>query len=346
MLPRLARAHRRVLLPTPRALSTSSTTAARTVASPAPLSAAELEVLLRRDHYSASTRRFHSRLLLLPPLPPPRLRPPPPPPLPPLPPLSDQPLLSPPPPPPPPPSPSHLRLILPSRLKGRPLPLPSLPLRLAMLSAASALDAVFAPRAATFAYSARHAAIRYLRSIPNATWFFRVAIPRQPFATRHVRRLLDGISGKVDDPGFLDYLRELFLSDAIAFELGGSELCRGLPQESELTSTLLNIFFDPVDREVMAIREEVHKKNPRVKDDSVRHTPGEDQLPSTLVDSYDQLQETFDRFLMPRRGHDITEDEEMLAEEKEERQYEKRIVEDLTELKMRVNAPIELVRKA
>uniref|UniRef100_M8BNY4 Uncharacterized protein n=1 Tax=Aegilops tauschii TaxID=37682 RepID=M8BNY4_AEGTA len=379
-----------------------------------------------------------------------------------------------------------------------------------MLSAASALHAVFAPRAATFAYRARHAAVRYLRSIPNATWFFRVAIPRQPFAPRHVRRLLDAISGKVDDPGFLDYLRELFLSDAIAFELGGSDLCRGLPQESELTSTLLNIFFDPVDREVMAIREEVHKKNPRVKDESVRHTPvrvyavryldetmvvtsgskmltlevrdriltvlerdlevkvdrfgsslhsavsekmeflgmefqavppsvlhppmsekakrarkmylkrkaaeaqelknaretrrkklglkilnhlfkkvrrghefefgfriedevcqefkgwaeetvveyfksqehrrywhrlftsGDflslnrvrDQLPPALVDSYDQLQETFDRFLMPRRGHDMTEDEEMLAEEEDERQYEKRIVEDLTELKM------------
>lgn len=234
---------RGVLLPAPRALSTTTTTTTVTV--PAPLSAAELEALLRRDHYSASTRRFHSLLpllshpslllasaLLL------RHRSHP------SPPLSTDPLPLPTTAAAPPSPSSHLCLILPSRLKGRPLPLPSLPLRLAMLCAASALDAVFAPRAATFAYRARHAAIRYLRSIPNATWFFRVAIPRQPFAPRHVRRLLDAISGKVDDPGFLDYLRVLFLSDAIAFELGGSELCRGLPQESELTSTLLNIFFD------------------------------------------------------------------------------------------------------
>ncbi|CAM0909008.1 unnamed protein product [Alopecurus aequalis] len=522
MLPRLARAHRRVLLPAPRPLST--TAAAATIAAPAPLSAVELEALLRRDHYSAATRRFHS---LLPLLSHPSLL------------LASALLLrrrshpSAPPPEPPPlpstvtaaaaPSPSsHLRLILPSRLKGRPLPLPSLPLRLAMLSAASALDAVFAPRAATFAYRARHAAIRYLRCIPNATWFFRVAIPRQPFAPRHVRHLLDAISCKIDDPGFLDYLRELFLSDAVAFELGGTELSRGLPQESELTGTLLNIFFDPVDREVMAIREEVHKKNPRVKDESVLHTPvrvyavryldemmvvttgskmltlevrerilrvlekdlevkvdrfgssvhsavsekmeflgmefqavppsvlhppmsekakrarkmylkrkaaeaqelknaretrrkklglkilnhlfkkvrrghefefdfriedevrqefkgwaeetvveyfksqdhcrywhrlltsGDflslsrvrDQLPPALVDSHDQLQEALDRFLMPRGRYDMTEDEERLAEEDDERQYEKRTVEDLTELKMRVNAPIELVRKA
>ncbi|XP_051198189.1 nuclear intron maturase 3, mitochondrial [Lolium perenne] len=519
MLPHLARAHRRVLLPTPRTLSTA-TAATATVSAPAPLSTAELEALLRRDHYSAATRRFHS---LLPLLSHPSLL------------LASALLLrrrshpSAPPPDPPPlpttatPSPtSHLRLLIPSRLKGPPLALPTLPLRLAILSAASALDAVFAPRAATFAYRARHAAIRYLRSIPNATWFFRAAIPRQPFGPRHVRHLLDAISAKIDDPGFLDYLRDLFLSDAVTFELGGSELSRGLPQESDLTAVLLNIFFDPVDREVMAIREEVHKKNPRVKDESVLHTPvrvyavryldemmvvttgskmltlevrdrilavlekglgvkvdrfgssvhsavsekmeflgmefqavppsvlhppmsekakrarkmylkrkaaeaqelknaretrrkklglkilnhlfkkvrrghefefgfsiedevqqefkgwaeetvvdyfksqdhcrywhrlftsGDflslnrvrDQLPPTLVDSYDQLQEALNRFLMPRRGYDMTEEVERLEDEEDERQYEKRTVEDLTELKMRVNAPIELVRKA
>jgi len=337
-----------------------------------------------------------------------------------------------------------------------------------------------------------------------------------------VRRLLDAISGKVDDPGFLEYLNELFVSDAVAFELGGCELGRGLPQESELTATLVNIFLDPVDRELMAVREEVHKKNPRMKDDSVLHTPlrvyavrylddilvvtsgskmltieirdriisvlernlelkvdrlgssvhsavsekieflgiefqavppsvlhppmsekakrarkkylkmkaekaqelknarearrkklglkilnhlfkrvrrGEefqfdfqienevrqvfkdwaeetaaeyfksqehcqywhrlltsgdflsltrvrDQLPPALVDSYDKFQGTLDRFLMPKRGHDMAEEEERLAEEEEEKEYEKRTVEDLTDLKIRANVPVELVRKA
>ncbi|KAG8075060.1 hypothetical protein GUJ93_ZPchr0006g44391 [Zizania palustris] len=505
-----------VLRPGTRALCTTSAEAA-------PLSAAELELLLRRDHYSASTRRFHS---LLPLLSSPSLL------------LSSALLLrrrshpslpSLPSEPPTLPAPvataaavsSHLRLLLPSRIKGRPLPVPSLPLRLAMLSAAAALHAVFAPRAATFAYRARHAAVRYLRSVPNASWFFRVAIPRQPFGPRHVRRLIGAISGKVDDPGFVEFLRELFVSDTIAFELGGCDLGRGLPQESELTATLLNIFFDPVDREVMAIREEVHKKNPRIKDDDVLHTPvrvytvryldeilvvtsgskmlaievrdrilavlegdlevkvdklgssvhsavsekmdflgmefqavppsvlrppmsekakrarkmylkrkaaqaqelknaretrrkklglkilvhlfkkmrwghefkfdfqvesevqqvfknwaeevvteyfrsqehcrywhrsltsGDflslnrvrDQLPPALVDSYDKFQETLDMFLMPVRDHGTSEEEETLEEE-EERQYEKRTIEDLTDLKMRVNAPIELVRKA
>jgi hypothetical protein len=88
-----------------------------------------------------------------------------------------------------------------------------------------------------------------------------------------VRRLLDAISGKVDDAGFVDFINELFVSEALAFELGGCELGRGLPQESELTATLVNIFFDPLDREMMAIREEVHKKHPRMKDDNVLHKP-------------------------------------------------------------------------
>ncbi|KQK16914.1 nuclear intron maturase 3, mitochondrial [Brachypodium distachyon] len=517
----LARARRLLLLPphTPRALST-------TTATPAPLSAAELEALLRRDHYSAATRRFHSLLpllthpslllasaLLL------RRRSHPSLPLP----LSS-PLNLPTPLPTAPPSPSyHLRLILPSRLKAAPLPFPTLPLHLSLVTAAATLSAVFAPRAATFAYRARHAAVRYLRAIPNPSWFFRLAIPRQRFSPRHVRRLLATVSAKIDDPGFLDYIHQLFLSDAVAFDLGGNDLGRGFPQESDLAATLLNIFFDPVDREVMAVREEVHKRNPRVKDESVLHTPvrvyaaryldemmvvtsgsskmltlevrdriltvlekdlevkvdrlgssvhsavsekmeflgmefqavppsvlhppmsekakrerkmylkrkaaqaqelknaretrrkklglkilnylfkkvrrgyevefgfriehevrqqfkgwaeetvaeyfksqdhcrywhrllmsGDflslnrvrDQLPPALVDSYDKLQETVDRFLMPMKGHDMTEDKERLAEEEDERQYEKRTVEDLTELKMRVNAPMELVRKA
>jgi hypothetical protein len=71
-----------------------------------------------------------------------------------------------------------------------------------------------------------------------------------------------------------------------------------------------------------------------------------DQLPPALLESYDQFQQTLDRLLMPMKGHDIAEEVERLAEEEEEKQYEKSTVENLTELKMWVNVPIELVRKA
>jgi hypothetical protein len=63
------------------------------------------------------------------------------------------------------------------------------------------------------------------------------------------------------------------VSEVAAFELSDCELGCGLPQESELTATLVNIFFDPVDREVMAIWEEVHKKHPIMKDDGVLPKP-------------------------------------------------------------------------
>nr|CAB3471059.1 unnamed protein product [Digitaria exilis] len=400
MLRRLAhaRARHRLIRRTPHALSTAAAPAPvpPTLTTPPaapPLSAADLELLLRRGHYSASTHRFHSILPLL------------------------------------------------SHPSGQPLPFPTLPLRLAMRSAASALDAVFAPRAATFAYRGRHAAIRYLRSIPSASWFFRVAIPRQRFGPRHVRRLLDAISGKVDDPGFLEYLNELFVSEAVAFELGGCELGRGLPQESELTATLVNIFFDPVDRELMAVREEmltidirdrviaVLERDLEVKVDrlgssihsavsekieflgiefqavppSVLHPPMsekakrarkkylkmkaekaqelknaretrrkklglkilnhlfkrvrrgeefefdfqiENEVQQVFKDWAEETVAEYFRFLMPKRGQNMSEEEERIAEEEEEEEYEKRTVEDLTELKMRANAPIELVRKA
>jgi hypothetical protein len=71
-----------------------------------------------------------------------------------------------------------------------------------------------------------------------------------------------------------------------------------------------------------------------------------DQLPPALVESYDQFQQTLDRLLIAMKGHDISSEEERLAEEEYEKQYEKSTVEDLTELKMRVNVPIKLVRKA
>ncbi|KAI0493408.1 hypothetical protein KFK09_023524 [Dendrobium nobile] len=70
-----------------------------------------------------------------------------------------------------------------------------------------------------------------------------------------------------------------------------------------------------------------------------------DQLPESLVDAYDQFQEKLNKHLMPERASKHVEDNEMV-EKDEEKRYAKRTVEDLIELCMRVNAPIELVRRA
>ncbi|CAK9184010.1 unnamed protein product [Ilex paraguariensis] len=71
-----------------------------------------------------------------------------------------------------------------------------------------------------------------------------------------------------------------------------------------------------------------------------------DQLPQELVDAYDNFQEQVDKYLKPVKARKVLEEEERRAEEEEERKYAERTVEDLTKLRIKVDAPIELVRKA
>lgn len=71
-----------------------------------------------------------------------------------------------------------------------------------------------------------------------------------------------------------------------------------------------------------------------------------DQLPQELVDAYDKFQEQVDKHLNPVKARKALEDEERRVEEQEEQRYTERTVKDLTKLCIKVDAPIELVRKA
>ena len=77
---------------------------------------------------------------------------------------------------------------------------------------------------------------------------------------------------------------------------------------------------------------------------SLRHIRG--QLPQELVGAFDKFQEQVDKYLSPVQARKALEKEERRAEEEEERKYAKRTVDDLTRLCVKVDAPIELVRKA
>ncbi|KAK7860525.1 nuclear intron maturase 3 [Quercus suber] len=77
---------------------------------------------------------------------------------------------------------------------------------------------------------------------------------------------------------------------------------------------------------------------------SLRHI--RDQLPQELVDAYDKFQEQVDKYLSPVQARKAFEKEEKRVEEEEERKYAKSTIEDLTRLCMKVDAPVELVRKA
>ncbi|XP_031110385.1 nuclear intron maturase 3, mitochondrial [Ipomoea triloba] len=71
-----------------------------------------------------------------------------------------------------------------------------------------------------------------------------------------------------------------------------------------------------------------------------------EQLPRELIDAYDDFRDQVDKYLNPVKAIKAIEEHERSLEEEEERKYSERTVEDLTKLCIKVEAPIETVRKA
>uniref|UniRef100_K4BFM4 Domain X domain-containing protein n=1 Tax=Solanum lycopersicum TaxID=4081 RepID=K4BFM4_SOLLC len=71
-----------------------------------------------------------------------------------------------------------------------------------------------------------------------------------------------------------------------------------------------------------------------------------DQLPRELVDAYDNFQEQVDRYINPIKAKRMLEEQAKIAEEEEERKYSDQTVADLTKLCIKVEAPLEIVKKA
>ncbi|MQM04416.1 hypothetical protein Taro_037216 [Colocasia esculenta] len=172
--------------------------------------------------------------------------------------------------------------MVPSRKKGVSLVLPNLKLKAVMEAVRMALEVVYDRRFATFAYGGRvgmgrHTAIRYLKSaVQNPTWWFRVALFRERFGPRHVRRLFAVIEEKIEDPDLFGLVKGLFASEALMIELGGLDMGRGFPQESGLCSILVNIYFSGLDCVIQDLRLQVQKENPLIQSEDgprVLHNP-------------------------------------------------------------------------
>ncbi|KAI6673715.1 hypothetical protein NL676_001621 [Syzygium grande] len=71
-----------------------------------------------------------------------------------------------------------------------------------------------------------------------------------------------------------------------------------------------------------------------------------DQLPQELVFAYDKFQKQVEKHLSPVKAMKALREEERREEEDREHKYAEMTVHDLTRLYVRVDAPIELVRKA
>ncbi|XP_041024485.1 nuclear intron maturase 3, mitochondrial [Juglans microcarpa x Juglans regia] len=126
--------------------------------------------------------------------------------------------------------------------------------------------------------------------------------------------------------------------------------CDGFKFEFQIENEVQKIFRSWADEVVQDFlgsleeRWEWHRKLTAGDFLTLRHI--RDQLPQELVDAYDKFQEQIYKHLSPAKARKELEKEERRVEEEEELKYANRTVEDLTRLCMKVDAPIELVRKA
>ncbi|XP_075491427.1 nuclear intron maturase 3, mitochondrial [Primulina tabacum] len=153
--------------------------------------------------------------------------------------------------------------------RGTPLVLPNLKLKVVIEAIRIVLEVIYDDRFATFCYGGRanlgrHTAIRYLKnSVENPSWWFSVKLDRELFGSSHIDKLCLMLGDKIEDNAFLDLIRRLFECKIVNIELGGVCLGRGLPQESALSSILINVYFNGFDKEVQDLRLRTNKENPK-----------------------------------------------------------------------------------
>ncbi|KAA8518049.1 hypothetical protein F0562_015531 [Nyssa sinensis] len=166
----------------------------------------------------------------------------------------------------------------PSRKKGESLILPNLKLKVVIEAIRMALEVVYDDRFVTFAYGGRvgmgrHTAIRYLKnSVENPSWWFSISFDRKLFDVKHVDNLCLIIEEKVKDNLLIDIIKRLFKSEVVRIELGGCYLGRGFPQESTLSSILINIYFNGFDKEIQEMRLQMNQENPKFNTNEIVST--------------------------------------------------------------------------
>ncbi|GMY19740.1 nuclear intron maturase 3, mitochondrial-like [Fagus crenata] len=165
--------------------------------------------------------------------------------------------------------------MVPSRKKGENLVLPNLKLKVLIEAIRMVLEIVYDERFLTFSYGGRvgmggHTAIRYLKnSVENPSWWFSVTFDREKFDDRHVNKLCLFIEEKIKDGFFIGIIKRLFECEVVGIELGGCYLGRGFPQESGLSSILINIYFNGFDKEIQDMRLWKSQENPKFESEEL-----------------------------------------------------------------------------
>ncbi|KZV18291.1 hypothetical protein F511_25395 [Dorcoceras hygrometricum] len=158
---------------------------------------------------------------------------------------------------------------------GTPLVLPNLKLKVVIEAIRIVLEVIYDDRFATFCYGGRanlgrHTAIRYLKnSVANPSWWFTVKFDRELFHSGRIGKLFLVLEEKIEDNAFLDFIKRLFECKIVSIELGGVCIGRGLPQESVLSSILINIYFSGFDKEIQELRLRTDKENFKFKENDL-----------------------------------------------------------------------------
>ncbi|KAB2631185.1 hypothetical protein D8674_008704 [Pyrus ussuriensis x Pyrus communis] len=155
------------------------------------------------------------------------------------------------------------------RNRGESLVLPNLKLKVLIEAIRMVLGIVYDERFVTFSYGGRvnmgrHTAIRYLKnSVENPSWWFSVGFTREKFDQRNVNKLCLFMQEKIDDEILIDVIKKLFECGAVRIELGSCCFGRGFPQESGLSSILINIYFNGFDKEIQEMRLKKNQEHPK-----------------------------------------------------------------------------------
>ncbi|KAM5578020.1 nuclear intron maturase 3, mitochondrial [Rosa sericea] len=152
---------------------------------------------------------------------------------------------------------------------GESLVLPSLKLKVLIEAIRIVLGIVYDERFVTFSYGGRvnmgrHTAIRYLKnSVENPSWWFSVSFNRDKFEQRRVNMLCLFMHEKIEDEVLINIIKTLFECGAVRIELGSCCFGRGFPQESGLSSILMNIYFNGFDKEIQEMRLKKNQEHPK-----------------------------------------------------------------------------------
>ncbi|KAL8467570.1 hypothetical protein ACS0TY_030989 [Phlomoides rotata] len=165
--------------------------------------------------------------------------------------------------------------VLPEAHKGNPLVLPNLKLKVVLEAIRIVLEAIYDDRFVTFSYGGRvnmgrHTASRYLKnSVENPSWWVSVKFHNELFEKRHFDKLCLMLGEKIEDIALIDLIRRLFEYNVVTVNLGGVCLGRGLPQECGLSSILINVYFNGLDKELQELRLKTNKENPKFKENEL-----------------------------------------------------------------------------